>query len=261
MKIRSLVAAANIGFMFLLLLGTKSEAAELKVLSAFGMQSVMEDLGPKFERATGNKLATSFATGGATVKRIQDGEAADVVITLRSGIDTLVKDGRASAGNVTVLAKSGIAVAVRKGAPRPDISSPDALKLALLAAKSISYVDPASGGASGIHFAKVLDRLGVSSEMRSKTVFPNPKTPADVGALVANGEAEMGVHIIQELMPVAGIDIVGPLPGDLQNTIVFAAAIMAGAKDAAVAKMLVDFLHTPEATAVIKAKGMEPGSP
>jgi len=103
--------------------------------------------------------------------------------------------------------------------------------------------------------------LGVSSEMKSKTVFPNPKTPADVGALVANGEAEMGVHIIQELMPVAGIDIVGPLPGDLQNTIVFAAAIMAGAKDAAVAKMLVDFLRTPEATAVIKAKGMEPGSP
>ena len=160
-----------------------------------------------------------------------------------------------------MLAKSGIAVAVRKGAPRPDISSPDALKLALLAAKSISYVDPASGGASGIHFTKVLDRLGIANEMKSKTVFPNPKAPAEVGALVANGEAEMGVHIIQELMPVAGIDIVGPLPGDLQNTIVFAAAIMAGAKDAAVAKMLVDFLRTPEATAVIKAKGMEPGSP
>ena len=123
MKIRSLVAAANIGFMFLLVLGIKAEAAELKVLSAIGMQSVMEDLGPKFERATGHKLAISFATAGATVKRVQGGEAADVVITVRQGIDTLVKDGKAPAGNVTVLARSGIVVIVRKGAPQPDISS------------------------------------------------------------------------------------------------------------------------------------------
>jgi molybdate transport system substrate-binding protein len=260
MKTRSLVAAANIGLMFLLVLGIKAEAAELKVLSAFGMQSVLEDLGPKFERATGHKLAITFATGGATVKRVQGGEAFDVVITLRQGIDTLVKDGKAPAGNVTALASAGISVAIRKGAPKPDISSPDALKRTLLAARSISYVDPASGGASGIHFAKVLDRLGIASEMKSKTAFPNPKTPADVGVLVANGEAEIGVHIIQELMPVAGIDIVGPLPGDLQNTIVFVAAVMASAKDAEAAKALVNFLRTPEAVAVIKAKGMEPAT-
>ena len=261
MKIRSLVAAANIGFMFLLVLGIKAEAAELKVLSAFGMQSVMDDLGPKFERATGHKLAISFATGGATVKRAQDGETADVVIALRQGIDGLVKDGKAIEDNVTVLARSGIVVVVRKGAPKPDISSPDALKRTLLAAKSISYVDPASGGASGIHFAKVLDRLGIANEMQSKTVFPNPKTPAEVGVLVANGEAEIGVHVIQEVMSVAGIEIVGPLPGDLQNTIVFAAAIMASAKDAEASKALVNFLRTPEAAAVIKAKGMEPATP
>src|ERR687888_1973011 len=105
---RSLVTTANIGFMFLLVLGSKAEAAELKVLSAFGMQSVLEDLGPKFERATGHKLALAFATGGATVKRIQGGEATDVVITLRPGIDTLVKDGKAPASDVTVLARSGI---------------------------------------------------------------------------------------------------------------------------------------------------------
>ena len=260
MKIRSLVAAANIGFMFLLVLGIKAEAAELKVLSAFGMQSVLEDLGPKFERATGHTLAISFATGGATVKRAQDGETADVVIALRQGIDGLVKDGKAAADNVTVLARSGIVVIVRKGAPKPDISSPDALKRTLLAAKSISYVDPASGGASGIHFAKVLDRLGIANEMQSKTVFPNPKTPAAVGVVVANGEAEIGVHVIQEVMSVAGIEIVGPLPGDLQNTIVFAAAIMASAKDAEAAKALVSSLRTPEAAAVIKAKGMEPAT-
>jgi len=247
--------------MFLLVLGIKAEAAELKVLSAFGMQSVLEDLGPKFERATGHKLAISFATGGATVKRVLGGEIADVVITIQPGINTLVKDGKAAAGNVAVLARAGIVVAVRKGAPKPDIASPDALKRTLLAAKSISYVEPASGGASGIHFAKVLDRLGIANEMKSKTVFPNPKTPAEVGVLIANGEAEIGVHINQELVSVAGIDLVGPLPGDLQNTIVFSAAIMTGAKDAAAAKALVDFLRTPESAKVIKAKGMEPDAP
>jgi molybdate transport system substrate-binding protein len=261
MKIRSLVAAVSIGFIFLLVHGVKAEAAELKVLSAFGMQSVLEDLGPKFERATGHKLAILFGTGGATVKRVQGGEAADVVITLRQGIDTLVKDGKAPAGSVTTLARAGIFVAVRKGAPKPDVSSPDALKRTLLAANSISYVDPASGGASGIHFVKVLDRLSIASEMKSKTVFPDPKSPAEVGVVVAKGEAEIGVHIIQELMPVAGIDIVGPLPGDLQDTIVFSVAIMTGAKDAAAAKALIDFLRTPESARVIKAKGMEPATP
>jgi molybdate transport system substrate-binding protein len=261
MKIRSLVAAVNIGFLFLLVLGIKAQAAELKVLSAFGMQSVLEDLGPKFERATGHKLAMAFATGGATVKRVQGGDAADVVITLRQGIDTLAKEGKAAAGSVTGLARAGIFVAVRKGTPKPDVSSPDALKRTLLAAKSISYVDPASGGASGIHFAKVLDRLGIANEMKSKTVFPNPKAPAEVGVVVANGEAEIGVHIIQELMPVAGIEIAGPLPGDLQDTIVFAAAIMTGAKDAAAATALLDFMRTPESAEVIKAKGMEPFIP
>jgi molybdate transport system substrate-binding protein len=261
MKIRSLVAAANIGFVFLLVLGLKAEAAELKVLSAIGMQSVMEDLGPKFERATGHKLAISFATAGAAIKRAQGGETTDVVIATRQGIDGLVKNGKAAADNVTVLASAGISVAVRKGAPKPDISSPDALKRTLLAAKSISYVDPASGGASGIHFVKVLDRLGIANEMKLKTVFPNPQTPAEVGVLVANGEAEIGVHIIVELISVAGIDLVGPLPGDLQNTIVFAAAVMGSAKDAEAAKALVNFLRASEAVAVIKAKGMEPATP
>jgi molybdate transport system substrate-binding protein len=128
----------------------------------------------------------------------------------------------------------------------------------LLAAKSISYVDPASGGASGIHFAKVLDRLGIANEMKSKTVFPKS---GPVGVLVANGEAELGVQQIQELKSVTGIEIIGPLPGDLQDTIVFSAAIMASARDTEASRALVNFLRTPEATAVIKAKGMEPAIP
>ncbi len=259
MKIRSHVAASNIGFMFLLMIGIAAEAAEIKVLSANGMREVMEDLGPKFERASGHKLAITFGNLAVIVKRVQDGETADVVITPRQGIDGFVKDGKADASNVTALARTGTGVVVRKGAPKPDISSPEALKRTLLAAKSINYADPALGGAPGIHFAKVLDRLGIANEMKPKTIYA--KDTRDTGVQIANGKAEIGVGQLQQLMSVAGIDIVGLLPGDLQDTIVFTAAIMAGAKDAAAAKALVNFLRTPEAAAVIKAKGMEPGAP
>jgi len=259
MKTRLLVAATNIGFMFLLVGGIAAQAAEVKVLSAIGIQEVMEDLGPKFERATGHTLAITFGSLGAVVKRVQDGETSDVVIIPRQGIDRFVKDGKAVAANVTVLARSGIGVAVRKGAPKPDISSPEALKRTLLAAKSITYTDPALGGASGIHFAKVLERLGIVNETKPKTVLAKPGD--ETGVLVANGKAEIGVYPFQGLIPVAGIEIVGPLPGDLQETIVFSAAIMTGAKDAGASKALVNFLCTPEAATVIKAKGMEPPTP
>jgi molybdate transport system substrate-binding protein len=202
---RSLIAAASIVFILLAMADINARATELKVLSAFGMQSVLEEVAPKFEPATGHKLVILFATGGGIVKRIQDGDAAGVVITVQQGIDTLVKNGKTSADSVTALARAGIFVAVRNGQPKPDISSADALKHTLLAAKSISYVDAASGGASGVHFAKVLDRLGIASEMQSKTVFPDPKRPADVGVMIADGDAEIGVHIIQELVSVVGI--------------------------------------------------------
>ena len=258
MKICSLVGAASSGFIFVLVVGNVAESAELKVLSAVGIQAVMEDLGPKFERATGHKLAIAFANAGTTVKRIQDGETADVVITSQPGIESFVKDGKAIAGNVTIVARSGIGLAVRNGAPKPDISSPEALKRTLLAAKSIAYSNPAGGASSGIHFATVIDRLGIANEMKSKTIFPKS---GPVGVLVANGEAELGVQQIQELMSVAGIEIIGPLPGDLQDTIIFSAAIMASSRDTDASRSLVNFLGTPQATAVINAKGMEPATP
>ena len=173
-----------------------------------------------------------------------------------------MKDSKAIPGTVTVVARSSIAVAVRKGAPKPDISSPEALKRTLLAAKSITYSDPARGGASGMHFAGVLDRLGIANEVKTKTVFCTAAcTPDSVGLTVANSEAEIGVHQWQEFVSIAGIDVVGPLPGDLQNTIVFAAAVMADAKDVEASKAFVNFLRTPEAAAVFNAKGMEAATP
>lgn len=258
MKIRSHIATANIGFIFLLLVGIAAEAAEITVLSHRGIRPVMEDLGPKFERATGHKLTITFGPAGGVAKLIEGGKLTDVVITTPREIDGFVKDGKSIASNASVIALSGIGVAVRKGAPKPDISSPEALRHTLLAAKSITYSDPALGGAAAIHFGKVLDRLGIANEMRAKTVFS--KSGSDTGVLVANGEAEIGVQVSQLLIPVAGIEIVGPLPGDLQNTVVFSAAIMADAKNAEASRALVEFLRTPEAAAVIKAKGMEPGA-
>ncbi|MBX9775714.1 MAG: molybdate ABC transporter substrate-binding protein [Xanthobacteraceae bacterium] len=238
-------------------LSVAAEAAEIKVICAVGMQPVMQDIGPMFERATGHKLAIMFATGGATVQRVRDAEATDVVIAIREGIDSLVKAEKVLASTATVLASTGISVAIRKGAPRPDISSLEALKRTLLTAKSITYLNPADGAASGIHFAKVLDRLGIANELKSKTVFA--ARASEVGVIVAKGEAEIGVLQFQLLFSVPGIDIVGPLPGDLQSTTVFSIAISGTAKDAQAAKALIDFLRTPEAVAVIKAKGMEPG--
>jgi molybdate transport system substrate-binding protein len=253
-KVSRGIAAAGVAALICFAHAGVANAAEIKLLAALGVKEVVDDLGPKFERASGHKLAIKFGTLGGVVKMVQGGETADVVIIPRQGIDGIVKDGKAAAGGVTDIARSEIVVVVRKGAPKPDISSPEALKRALLAAKSITYGNPADGGASAIHFAKVLDRLGIANEMKSKTIYA--KAGGDTGVVVASGKAELGVNQLQVLMPVAGIEVAGPLPGDLQATTVFSSAIMTGAKNAAPAKALVNFLRTPEAAKVIRAKGM-----
>jgi molybdate transport system substrate-binding protein len=231
-------------------------AGEVKLMAAFGVREVVEALGPKFEHATGHKLTIVFGNLGAITKRISDGEPADVVFIPQQGIARLVQDGKATAENVTVIARGGLGVAIRRGAAKPDISSPEQLKRALLAAKSITYLDPAGGGVSGTHFVQVLDRLGIAEDMRSKTVLH--KNSGEAASLIAEGKAEIGINLIQELMPKPEIDLVGPLPGDLQYSIVYSAAIMSGAKDLAASKTLVGFMRTPDAASTIRAKGMEP---
>jgi molybdate transport system substrate-binding protein len=234
----------------------EADSAEIKVLSANGMREVMHDLGPKFESASGHKLAITFATVGVIVKRVQEGEKADVIIAPRQGIDSLVKDGKANTEAVTVLARSGIGLIVRNGSTKPDISTSEALKRALVAAKSVTYLDPAAGGTTGVHFAKVLDRLDIAELVKAKTVLH--KNSREAGALVASGQAEIGVNLVQELMPLPGIEIVGPLPGDLQLTLVFAATLTSDTNESTASKALIDFLRTPNAAKVIQAKGMEP---
>jgi molybdate transport system substrate-binding protein len=233
--------------------------AEVRVLSAVGMRQVILDIEPKFERATGYRLKVSFDSGAVILKRLEGGETADVVMIPSSGIDRLAGEGKLVADSATDLAVSRVGVAVRKGSAKPDISSPEAFKRAMLGAKTIACPDPALGGSSGVHIAKVFERLGIADALKPKMLFVSTPDQATTmpGHLAATGKAEIALHQIQELMAVPGIEVVGPLPGDLQGTFLFSAAVMVGARDMKAAKALVEFLRTPEAKAVIKTKGMD----
>ncbi len=177
MKIHPHYPSSGLALLLLLAFTTAASSAEIKVLSANGMQTVMEALGPSFERSSGHKLSIVFATGGEAARRAATGEAADVLIAPAAGVAAAVKDGKAVAGSVVAIASTGISVAVRQGATPPDVSTPEAFKRSLLAAKSITYLNPQDGGASGIHFAKVLERLGIAEAMKPRTVYA-PKAEA-----------------------------------------------------------------------------------
>jgi molybdate transport system substrate-binding protein len=231
-----------------------AQAADLKILTTPALTEVWQELGPKFE-AAGHKLTIVYASSGAVAKRVTEGETADLLVSTPAGIDGLIKAGKVTDGTNTSIASSGMGVAVLKGAPKPDISNPEAFKRALLAAKAVAYTDPASGGASGVHMAKVLERLGIANEVNAKAKLGRG-VPA--GSFVVKGEADIAIQQIPELLGVAGVEIVGPLPGDLQNVTTFAAGIPAGSANADAAKALIRFLQTPESAAAIKKHGLDP---
>ncbi len=177
------------------------------------------------------------------------------MILSRPVLDGLQTQGKVAKGSIVNLGSSYVAVGVRAGAPKPDISTAEKLKAALLAARSISYADPAKGGASGVYFAKVLDRLGIADQMKSRThLVPG----AEAGELVARGEVEMGIAQASEIAAVPGTQVVGPLPGDLNSAIVFAVGVGATSKDPAAARSLIELLTGPTGAAVLKSKGMDP---
>jgi molybdate transport system substrate-binding protein len=233
-----------------------TSAAEIKVFSTIGVQSALEELAPKFEQATGHKLNITWAVAAILVKRVQAGESADLYILTKQSLDTLIADDKTAARTDAAFASSGIAVVVKKGSPKPDISTPDAFKQALLNAKAIAYSDPAAGGASGVYIAKLLERLGIADQMKEKTKYPPPSGNAAV--LVVNGEAELAIQQEPGVISVAGVDLVGPLPAAINNITGYAAGIGKDSKQTEGAGALIRFLHTPEAAAVFKAKGLTP---
>jgi molybdate transport system substrate-binding protein len=233
---------------------TGARAAELKVLSTVALTPALDELKPKFE-SSGNRLTIVYNTIAELKKRIEGGETADVIILSRPILDDFATQGKVKQGSVVSIGASYVAVGVRAGATPPDISTAEKLKAALLATKSISYADPSKGGASGIYFAKVLDRLGITEQMKAKTTLvPN----AQAGELVARGEVEMGVAQASEIAAVPGTLVVGPLPGDLNSRIVFAVGIGSTSQNSEAAKALIDLLASPAAAAVMKSKGMDP---
>ncbi len=227
----------------------------LKLFSNIAVQSALEALLPRFEAENGCRLAVTWNTAPALVKRLQAGETADVLFLNRAGIDTLTREGRILAGSEAVLASSATAIGIRAGAPRPDISTPEALKQALLAARAISYTDPAAGGASGIYFAKLIERLGIADKINAKTKFPPPAGLA--GGLLASGDVDLAVQQIPELMQVSGVEVLGTLPGELHMVTVFVAGVEASSPQAERGKALIAFLQTPEAMAMFRAKGLD----
>jgi molybdate transport system substrate-binding protein len=232
--------------------------AEIRLLSTTAMKTAIDALVAAFERESGRTLVASYAPSTQIAKRVADGEPADVAITTRERIDELVRDRRIDGGTRTDIARSFIGVAVRRGAPRPDTSSVDAFVRALRAAKSIAMSNPVGGGASGAHMWSVFERLGIADELKPKTIF-GPGGPAGlIGFYLLRGEAEIGLQQMPELMAVSGIDIVGPVPGEMQLVSVFAAGISTAARDTGAARALIDFLRTGHAAAVIKSKGMQP---
>ena len=228
----------------------------MRGLCSNGVKAVAFELIPEFERARGIKLYIMWASTNMLLEEINKGATGDLAILTDEAIDDLIRQGRMMAGSRVDLAQSAIGIAVRNGAPKPDIGSAEAFKQALLSARTISY---SKTGISGVYFPTVLDRLGIAEAVKSKTVIPTPGV-AVVGDLVARGEADIGVQQISELLPVPGIEVVGPLPAELQKLTVFSSGIFVGAKEAEVARALVTALTSAAARDVYVSKGMEPMS-
>jgi molybdate transport system substrate-binding protein len=243
-------AASLTLFLGMSLLPSITQAAELKVFCTQALRTALLELAPRFEKATGHKVTLEVAPSGQLVKRVRSGGSADVLIANAPNIDELLKDGKV-AGVRTDIARAQVGLAIKAGAPRPDISTPDAVKRALLEAKAVAYVE---GGLSGTLFEAALKKLGILDEVRKKAKIGSP-----AAKFVVSGEADLAAQQISELIAVHGAELLGPMPTELEVMTQFSVGVLSDAKEPAVARALIDFLRTPDAQAVIKDKGLTPG--
>ena len=229
-------------------------AADLRVLTAGAYKPVVVALAPAFEQRTGHRLVIDNDTAGALVRRISAGEAFDLVLLTPGGLEQLAKAGKVDTGASVRLAKVAIGVAVKQGAPAPDISSVAAFQQTLLAARAVATIDPQAGGSSGIYLWQLFEKMGIASQLKPKAVL----VP---GGLVAqrllNGEADIAIHQISEILAVPGATLVGPLPAEIQNYTVYAGAVGTAAREPAAAQDLLNLLASAQAQAVLKDKGMQ----
>jgi molybdate transport system substrate-binding protein len=228
-------------------------AADIKVLTAGAMKAVVLALQPGFEAQTGHKLTIDNGTAGDLARRIAGGEAFDVAIITPAVTADLTKQAKVVAGSDADIAAVGIGVAVKEGAAKPPIGTVDEFKQALLAARSVAYIDPKAGGSSGIYFDKLLEKLGIADAVRAKAKL---KAGGYVADLVASGEADLAIHQISEILPVKGVTLVGPLPAEIQNLTVYTASLSATARDVEASAVLIAYLNGADADAILTAKGM-----
>jgi len=248
-------ASAIVGLAYAL--ATHAGAAEIKVISTGGARAAMTSLVPEFERTSGHKVGIDFGTPGNMRDRLLQGEAADVAVAIAAILPDLEKAGRIAAGTRMEFAASYVGVVVRAGAPKLDVSTPDGVKRAMLMARTVALSDPKAGTQLGATFIGAADRLGFGADLRSRTKFilgPG----SDVAAAVARGEAELGVTLISEILPVTGAALGGELPPTIMPPTVIHAFLVAGAKEPETAKVFLDFLRSPDARRIIEAKGMKP---
>jgi molybdate transport system substrate-binding protein len=246
------IRVAFIAVALIAALASAAAAAEIKVLCSNGLRAVVEELVPQFERKTGNKIVLKFEPSTAIQKRIEAGEAFDVAVMTTALVDQEIKAGRLAADSRTIVARSGLGLSVRAGSKKSDIASVDAFKKALLSAKSITY---ATQGASAAPFETLVAKLGIAAEVKPK--YRLRDTASQVGEVVADGTVEIGVAPVSEILPVKGVELVGPFPADIQSYVVMTAALNVKGQERGAAKGFVDFLMAPANLPVIKAKGME----
>jgi molybdate transport system substrate-binding protein len=258
MTYRSIALA---GFALMTAMGTDggADAAEIKVLSSGSLKAALSQLLPDFQKSSGNTATIEYGPAGAITGRIDKDEAADVVIVSRSQLQKLESNGKVVQGSLVDIAGIALGVAVRKGAPKPDISNVEAFKRALLAARSIGYRDPITGSTSGIYTAGLLERLGVAQDLKPKLVLDRSEgdVPENVFLGVAKGEVEMQIGQITEIAISPGVDLAGPLPAEIQNTTLMAAAIVTTSKAPDAAKAFIGFITSTSATVVLKANGFQ----
>jgi molybdate transport system substrate-binding protein len=237
-----------------LLLVSAAQGAEIKVLASGAVKEAALELFPQFEKTSGHKVVITWAGTVDIKKKIAAGEVFDLVIVAGPEVDTFVKDGKIAAGSKVDLVKSSVGVAVKAGAPKPDIKSGDDLKKTLLAAKSVGY----STGPSGVYLVSLFEKMGIADQVKAKAKITTPGVP--VASLIRSGEAEIGFQQVSELIHEAGVDFLGPIPADVQNITVFSSGLPTGAKAQTEARALQQFLTAPAAAPVIKKHGLEPAA-
>jgi len=246
------IAAIVLACGFLFSQGAAAQAPEVRVLASNGIKAVVEDLLPQAQHAIGHTITVQYRPTAALKQEIDAGEPFDVVIVTVESIAQLNKEGKTLGGEGTPISRVGVGIGIRKGAPRPDISTPDALKRALLGAKAIAY---GPSGASFPYITRMLDALGIADTMKAKTLFFD--TSDGTNGAVADGKADFGITLVSEILPVKGIELLGPFPDEFQGYVRFSAAVSANAKNPEAANELIKFLAGPEASASIKARGMQ----